>query len=90
MEPVQVEEWHTGVPPAEYDGPGGPGRHYRMPRWCAGNWPGDPGVEVAGLSREKVEEQFWDTITQVGADLAGVPRKRFPLFGAPYRKTWAW
>jgi hypothetical protein len=52
VEPVQVEEWHTGVPPAAYDGPGGPGRHYRMPRWCAGNWPGVPkgggGGPVAG------------------------------------------
>ena len=36
---------------------------------------GVPRVEVAGLSREKVEELFWDTITQVRADLAGVPRK---------------
>jgi hypothetical protein len=35
---------------------------------------GVPRVEVAGLSREKVEELFWDTITQVRADLAGVPR----------------
>lgn len=36
---------------------------------------GVPRVEVTGLSREKVEELFWDTITQVRADLAGVPRK---------------
>jgi hypothetical protein len=36
---------------------------------------GVPKVEVVGLSREKVEELFWDTITQVRADLAGVPRK---------------
>jgi hypothetical protein len=36
---------------------------------------GVPRVEVAGLSRESVEELFWDTITQVRADLAGVPRK---------------
>ena len=36
---------------------------------------GVPKVEVVGLSREKVEEVFWDTITQVRADLAGVPRK---------------
>ena len=35
---------------------------------------GVPKVEVVGLSREKVEELFWDTITQVRADLAGVPR----------------
>jgi hypothetical protein len=36
---------------------------------------GVPKVEVVGLSREKVEELFWDTITQVRADLAGVARK---------------
>ncbi len=33
-----------------------------------------PGVEVAGLSREKVEEMFSDTIDQVRADLAGLSR----------------
>ena len=36
---------------------------------------GVPRVEVAGLSREKVEELFWDTITQVRAELAGTSRK---------------
>ena len=36
---------------------------------------GVPKVEVVGLSKEKVEGLFWDTITQVRADLAGVPRK---------------
>ena len=36
---------------------------------------GIPRVEVAGLSKDKVEELFWDTITQVRGDLAGVPRK---------------
>ena len=36
---------------------------------------GIPTVEVAGRSKAKVEELFWDTITQVRADLAGVPRK---------------
>ena len=36
---------------------------------------GVPKVEVVGLSKEKVEEIFWDTINQVRADLAGVPRK---------------
>jgi hypothetical protein len=36
---------------------------------------GLPRVEVVGLSKEKVEELFWETITQVRADLAGVPRK---------------
>ena len=32
-------------------------------------------AEVVGLSKEKVEEIFWDTITQVRADLAGIRRK---------------
>ena len=36
---------------------------------------GVPRVEVVGLSKEKVEELFWDTITQVRADLAGVPQE---------------
>jgi len=36
---------------------------------------GVPKVEVVGLLKEKVEELFWDTITQVRADLAGVQRK---------------
>ena len=41
---------------------------------------GVPRVEVVGLSKEKVEELFWDTITQVRADVAGVARKELPLF----------
>ena len=32
-------------------------------------------VEVVGRSKVKVEEIFWDTVTQIRADLAGVPRK---------------
>ena len=36
---------------------------------------GVPKVEVVDLSKEKVEELFWDTITQIRADLAGVPTK---------------
>jgi hypothetical protein len=36
---------------------------------------GVPKIEVVGRSKEKVEELFWDTINQVRADLAGVPRK---------------
>jgi hypothetical protein len=36
---------------------------------------GVPRVEVVGLSRDKVEETFWETITQVRADLAGIERK---------------
>jgi hypothetical protein len=34
-----------------------------------------PRVEVVGLSKEKVEELFWDTVTQLRADLAGIKRK---------------
>ena len=36
---------------------------------------GVPKIEVAGVSKEKVEEIFWDAVTQVRAELAGVPRK---------------
>ena len=36
---------------------------------------GAPKIEVVGLSKEKVEELFWDAVTQARADLAGVPRK---------------
>jgi len=111
VEPVHVEEWQTGDPPATYDGP-----YWRAEWWARlpaakrrsalrhtdeGErfddfairqewWTGEalpeaklvrrevagvPKVEVVGLSKEKVEELFWDTITQVRADLAGVPRK---------------
>jgi hypothetical protein len=35
---------------------------------------GVPKIEVVGSSKEKVEELFWDTVTQVRAELAGVPR----------------
>jgi hypothetical protein len=111
VEPVHVEEWQTGAPPSEYDGP-----YWRAEWWAhvpvskrraalrhtdAGErfddfairqewWTGDalpdakvvrrelagvPKVEVVGLSKEKVEEIFWDTITQVRADLAGIRRK---------------
>ena len=36
---------------------------------------GVPRIEVVGLSKEKVEEIFWDAVTQARAELAGVPRK---------------
>jgi hypothetical protein len=36
---------------------------------------GVPKIEVAGVSKEKVEELFWETVTQVRAELAGVPRR---------------
>ena len=32
-------------------------------------------IEVVGLSKDKVEEIFWDAVTQARAELAGVPRK---------------
>ena len=32
---------------------------------------GVPRVEVVGLSKEKVEELFWDTVTQVRAESGG-------------------
>jgi hypothetical protein len=34
-----------------------------------------PKIEVVGLSKDKVEEIFWDAVTQARAELAGVPRK---------------
>ncbi len=111
VEPVQVEEWQSGAPPAVYDGP-----YWRAEWWARvpaakrrsalrhtdeGErfddfairqewWTGEalpeakvvrrevagvPRVEVVGLSKEKVEELFWDTVTQLRADLAGIKRK---------------
>ena len=35
---------------------------------------GVPKIQVVGLSKEKVEEIFWGMVTQVRAELAGVPR----------------
>jgi hypothetical protein len=32
-------------------------------------------VDVFGLSKEKVEELLWETVTQVRAELAGLPGK---------------
>jgi hypothetical protein len=36
---------------------------------------GVPKIEVVGRSKEKVEEIFWDAVTQARAEVAGVPRK---------------
>ena len=41
---------------------------------------GVPKIEVVGLSKEKVEELFWDTVTQVRADLAGSRGNNFRYF----------
>jgi hypothetical protein len=35
---------------------------------------GAPKIEVVGLSKEKVEEIFWEAVTQARAELAEVPR----------------
>ena len=114
LEPVQVEEWQIGAPPAAYDGPywraewwarvpvakrRGALRHtdegerfddfsIRQEWWTGDALPeatvvrrevaGVPRVEVVGLSKEKVEELFWETITQVRAGLASASRKGFP------------
>ena len=42
------------------------------PRWCTGSWRGVAKVEVVGRSKEKVEEIFWEAVTQVRADLARI------------------
>ena len=54
---------------------GGPARPCPRPRWCAGNWPGRRRSRWFGVSKEEVEEIFWDAVTQARAELAGVPRK---------------
>jgi hypothetical protein len=111
VEPVQVEEWQIGAPPAAYDGPywraewwarvpaakrRGMLRHtdegdrfddfaIRQEWWTGEALPeatvvrrelaGVPKIEVVGRSKEKVEEIFWEAVTQARAELAGVPRK---------------
>ena len=50
---------------------GGPATPCQTPRWCVAN-SGMSKVEVVGLSREKMEETFWDTIAQVSTDLTGI------------------
>ena len=34
-----------------------------------------PKIEAVGRSKEKVEEIFWEEVTQVRAELAGLPWK---------------
>jgi hypothetical protein len=36
---------------------------------------GVPKIEVVGRNKEKVEEIFWEAVTQARAELAGVFRK---------------
>ena len=50
-------------------------RHDVPHRFVRRRHAGVPKVEVVGRSKDKVEEIFWDTITQVRADLAGIRRK---------------
>ena len=55
------EEWQAGAPPdAEV---------------VRRELTGVPKTEVVGQSNDKVEELFWDTITQARAYLAGTQRK---------------
>ena len=111
VEPVQVEEWQVGIPPAAYDGPYWRAEWWaRIPdskrrgtlrdtdegerfddfairqEWWTGEalpeakvvrreMTGAPKIEVVGLSKDKVEEIFWDAVTQARADLAGIQRK---------------
>ena len=111
VEPVQVEEWETGAPPAAYDGqywraewwariPDSKRRSalrdtdegerfhdfaVRQEWWTGEELPeaklvrreltGAPKIEVIGVSKDKVEEIFWDAVTQARADLAGIHRK---------------
>ena len=104
VEPVQVEEWQVGAPPAAYAGPllagavvgANPGqqavqhaaghrrgrtlRRLRHPsgvvdRGGIARGHGVPKIEVVGRSKEKVEEIFWEEVTQVRAELAGMPWK---------------
>ena len=46
-----------------------------MPKVVRRELAGLPEVELVGLSKEMVEEIFWDAITQVRADLAGIQQK---------------
>ena len=52
---------------------GGPGRRCPRPRWCAGNWPGCPAWRWWACPGRRWRRCFWDTITQVRAELAGSP-----------------
>jgi hypothetical protein len=51
---------------------------------------GIPKVEVVGLSKEKVEEPFWDTVTQVRADLTGSAAEVVSTSSAPNRRNRDW
>ena len=48
---------------------------------------GVPKIEVVGLSKEKVEEIFWDAVTQARADLAGVPGNSLHSLRTKRKKT---
>ncbi len=112
-EPVHVEEWEPGDPPAEYDGPywraqwwarvpGGEAARSMLRDTDEGDrfddyedvssgvvdrealpeakvvrreLAGVPKIEVVGRSKEKVQEVFWEAVTQARAELAGVPRR---------------
>ena len=65
---------------------GGPGTRCPRPRWCVANWPGYPKPRWRAYQRRRWTELFWDTVTQVRAELAGVSRKRFQPLIASERK----
>ena len=54
---------------------GGPGEVLPEAKVVRRELTGVPKIEVVGLSKEKMEEVFWDAVTQARAELAGVPRK---------------
>ena len=79
MEPVQVEEWHTGAPPAAYDGP----------YWRAEWWARVPVSKRRGALRHTdegerfddfaIRQEWWtgDALPEakvVRRELAGVPK----------------
>ena len=51
---------------------------------------GAPTLEVVGSSKAKVEILFWDTITQVRADLAGVSGNDLHSSRAANGNKWVW
>jgi hypothetical protein len=51
---------------------------------------GAPRIEVAGVSKEKVEELSWDTITQVRAELAGHTQEISSPLHVTSGTKWVW
>ena len=51
---------------------------------------GVPKVEVVGLSKEKVEELYWDTIARSSRSGGRLPGNDFRLLRAVGGQQWAW